>query len=130
MHWLMYLLINFYWDSYMCQKFWPYSNAWTLQKVMMSHAKTTSVWKKSAAKQNRNIPGSECMNRLVIRSDIRIQPKLCMLNTLILHWTLVGQLICFQPYPVTNFIFKTLTREHKSHNYLSFGRFLLVTTYK
>ena len=38
--------------------------------------KNTFGMKKGAAKQNQNIPGSECMNGLVIRrSDIRTRPK-------------------------------------------------------
>ena len=38
--------------------------------------------KKGVAKQNRIIPGSECMNRLAtIRSDTTLQPRLRILNT-------------------------------------------------
>ena len=35
--------------------------------------------------------------------------------------------ICFQPYPGTNFISKTLTIENKNHNYLSFVGLLLIS---
>ena len=47
-----------------------------------SHAK--HLWcKKGAAKYNRIIPASECMNRLAItNSDIRMQSWFSILNTL------------------------------------------------
>ena len=49
---------------------------------------TFGVKKVQPSKVARIIPGSECMNRLMTsRSDIRIQPRLSILNILILHWT-------------------------------------------
>ena len=31
-------------------------------------------------------------------------------------------IICFQPYPATNFLFERVTGEHESHNYWPSGR--------
>ena len=68
--------------------------------------------KKVRPSKSRIIPGSKCMKRLATtRSDIRLS----ILNTLILYTghiiasycfqSLIGlPNICFQPYPVTNFI--------------------------
>ena len=60
------------------------------------------------------------MTRLVTtRFDIRMQPRLSILNTSTTLDTLklaivckvkLDQLICFQPYPVTNFIFQKINK--------------------
>ena len=48
---------------------------------------TFGVEKVWSNKVESYIPGSECTNRLATtRSDIKIQPRLSLLNTLILHW--------------------------------------------
>ena len=52
-----------------------------MQPVELTHAKPLRC-KKVVAEESRIITGSECMNRLVtIRSDIRIWPRLSILNT-------------------------------------------------
>ena len=91
------------------------------------------------AKSSRIIPGSECMNRLVTtRSDIRIRPRGLAYRT---HWYYTGHIIasyCFQSliriFAFNHILlqisyFKKLTREHKTHNYLSFGHLLFICSH-
>ena len=72
----------------------------------------------------QKIPGSEYMHRLVTtRSDIRIQLRLSILNTLILHWTHYSWLL-FSNFILLQISYFRLTREHESHNCLLFGLFI------
>ena len=76
MHVCIYMYVCMYVCSYACMYIYVYVCMYLIQKCL---------WCKEGVA--RIIPVLECINRLATRSDIKIQPRLSILNTLILQWT-------------------------------------------